>query len=154
MTKTLYDTDFYAWTRAQAEAIRTKDWAALDVENVAEQIESLGRSDRRAITHQLQRVLRHLLEWTHQPEQRPRYGRSWRRSIEQGRSEIADLIEESQSLQDLPTQRLALPYRRARRQAAEDTGLPVATFPEHCPWPVDDVLREDWLPLAEGGEAR
>jgi hypothetical protein len=145
-----YDTDFYAWTQAQAAAIRAKDLAVLDLDHLAEEIESLGRSDRRAITHQLERLLLHVLKWVYQAGQRPRYGRSWRRSIYQARTTIADLLEESPSLRDYPAQRLALAYQRARQQAAIQTGLPLATFPETCPWTIKHVLHEDWWP-EDGG---
>jgi hypothetical protein len=146
MTDTRYESDFFAWTQAQATALRAKDWAALDVEHLAEEIDSLGRSDRRAITHQLERLLTHLLKWAYQPQQRPRYGRSWRRSLRQARAAISDLIEESPSLQDYPAQRLTLAYQRALRLAANDTGLPLAAFPEACPWSLEQILDEDFLP--------
>ena len=100
-----YDTDFYGWTQTQAAAIRAKDLARLDLEHVAEEIESLGRRDRRAIGHYLERLLKHLLKWTYQPEQRPRHGRSWARSIRQSRRKIAELMAESPSLHDYPAQR-------------------------------------------------
>ena len=143
MSKTGYDTDFYQWTQTQAAALRAKDWATLDVDNLAEEIESLGRSDRRAITHQLERLLKHLLKWVYQPGHR---GPSWRRSIRQARDVIADLIAESPSLHDYPGQQLVLAYRRARLGATDDTGLPVATFPETCPWEPEQVLADDFWP--------
>jgi hypothetical protein len=146
MDESLYDTDFYTWTQTQAMALRTKDVAALDVENLAEEIESLGRSDRRAIAHQLERLLLHLLKWCYQADQRTRAGKSWRSSIYQARSAIADLLEESPSLRDYPAQRLALAHRRARQQAAHQTGLPLAAFPETCPWPLARVLEEEFWP--------
>ena len=146
MDGSLYDTDFYTWTHAQAMALRTKDIAALDVEHLAEEIESLGRSDRRAIAHQLERLLLHLLKWCYEADRRTRAGKSWRSSIYQGRSAITDLIEESSSLRDYPAQRLALAYRRARQQAAHQTGLPLAAFPETCPWPLAQVLEEEFWP--------
>jgi hypothetical protein len=146
MTDARYDSDFYAWTQVQATALRGKDWAALEVENLAEEIDSLGRSDRRAITHQPERLLTHLLKWTYQSQQRPRYGRSWSRSLHQARAAIGDLVEESPSFQDYPTQRLTLAYRRALRLAANDAGLPLASFPEACPWSLAQILDEDFLP--------
>jgi Domain of unknown function DUF29 len=146
MTGARYDSDFYAWTQAQATALRGKDWAALDVENLDEEIDSLGRSDRRAITHQLERLLTHLLKWTYQSQQRPQYGRSWSRSLPQARAAIGDLIEESPSFQDYPAQRRTLAYRRALRPAANDAGLPLAAFPEACPWSLAQILDEDFLP--------
>jgi Domain of unknown function DUF29 len=145
MTKSLYDTDFHAWTQQQAAALRAKDWAGVDIDNVAEEIESLGRSDRRSIRHQLERLLMYLLKWRYQPRHRtPR----WWRSMDQARQAIADLIEESPSLQDYPAQQCEATYTRARRKAARETGLPLVTFPERCPWPVDEILTEDWYPEA------
>jgi hypothetical protein len=146
MTKATYDTDFYAWTQAQAAHLRAKEWPALDVDNLAEEIESLGRSDRRAITHQLERLLLHLLKWGYQPRERARRGRGWQGSMLQARHEIATLIAESPSLHDYPAQQLTGAYRHARAQAAIQTGLPRATFPETCPWALDQVLDEDFWP--------
>jgi hypothetical protein len=143
MTKVTYDTDFYAWTQAQAAHLRAKEWPALDVDNLAEEIESLGIADEHAITRHLQRLLLHLLKWRYQPTHRTP---SWRRSIRQARDAIADRIERSPTLRDYPVRRLPLAYRRARRDAAEETGLPLATFPETCPWPVAQLLEEDFWP--------
>ena len=146
MTKAAYDADFYAWTQAQAEALRTKDWPALDVDNLAEEIDSLGRSDRHPIRHQLERLLRHLLKWAYQVTARPGRGKRWRTSIRQARRAIADRIEESPSLQAYPVEQWGRAYRRARQDAADETGLPLATFPETCPWALAQVLDEDFWP--------
>jgi hypothetical protein len=141
-----YDADFYQWTQAQAEALRTKNLAALDLEHLAEEIESLGIRDRRAIASQLERLLLHLLKWAYQPLAHERYGASWRTSIRQARRAIADLIEESPSLRDYPSERLAVAYLRARERASEQTFLPVQCFPETCPWPIERVLDLDFWP--------
>ena len=77
-----YDTDFYAWTQAQAAAIRAKDWPALDLDHVAEALERIGMDEKQAITRQLQRLLHHLLKWQYQPTHRTR---SWQVSIAQAR---------------------------------------------------------------------
>jgi len=146
MREPLYETDFYQWTQTQAEALRHKDFAALDLDNLAEEIESLGRSDRRAIESHLERLLQHLLKWAYQPQSRRWSERSWRSSIRQARHEIAKLIDESPCLHDYPAQRLAPAYRHARQQAADETGLPLATFPETCPWSPEQVLAEYFWP--------
>jgi uncharacterized protein DUF29 len=140
-----YETDVYAWTQQQAAALRAKDWAALDLEHLAEEIESVGIADEHAITRHLQRLLGHLLKWRYQPTHRTP---SWRRSIRQARDRIQDRIDRSPSLRDYPARRLPLAYRRARRDAADETGLPLATFPETCPWPLAQVLDEDFWPEA------
>ena len=145
MTTPDYETDYYAWAMHQAAAIRAKDVAALDIEHVAEAIETVGMNEKRAISRQLQRLLAHLLKWCYQPTHRTP---SWRRTIRQARNTIADVLEYSHSLRHYPAQRVPLAYRRARRDAADDTGLPLATFPEGCPWTVAQVLDEEFLPEA------
>jgi hypothetical protein len=141
-----YDTDFYAWAQAQAEALRAKDWAALDVENLAEELEGMARSDRRALGTHLKNLLLHLLKWAYQPDKR---GSSWQDSIEEARESIEDLFEESRASMETESRRqFAKQYARARRKASRETGLALATFPEVCPWPVAQVLDEDFWPEA------
>jgi hypothetical protein len=144
MTTPDYDTDFYAWTQAQAAAIRAKDAAALDIEHLAEEVEDLGRAVRKSIGSQLERLLLHLLKWQYDPATDPR--RLWRLSIRHARREIADDLAENRSLHGYPAERLADAYRHAREDAVDETGLPPATFPEACPWPLAQVLDEDFLP--------
>jgi Domain of unknown function DUF29 len=136
-----YETDFYAWTQQQARALRADALGEIDREHLAEEIESLGIADEHAITCQLQRLLRHLLKWRDQPTHRTP---SWRRSIRQAREAISDGLERSPSLRDYPAQRVPLAYRRARRDAADDTDLPLATFPGAWPWSTAQVLDEDF----------
>jgi hypothetical protein len=143
MTAPDYDTDFYAWTQAQAKALRAQHWPALDVAHLTEALETLGMNEKRAISRQLQRLLARLLKWRYQPTHRTP---SWRRTIRQARDAIADVIEVSPSLHHYPAQRVPLAYRRARRDAADDTGLPLATFPAACEWSTAQVLDEDFWP--------
>jgi hypothetical protein len=142
VTKTSYDTDFYTWTQAQAAALRAKDWAHLDFEHLAEEIESLGRSERYAIESQLERLLLHLLKWRYDPAERPRRG--WRLTIERARREIAKRA--TGALQTYPAQYLATAYRYARRDATMHLDGSPASFPEACPWTIAQVLEADFLP--------
>jgi hypothetical protein len=143
MTKDTYDTDFYAWAQAQAAALRAKDWAALDIEHLAEEVEELRKTERRAVRSQLRLILSHLLKWVYEPARR---SESWRGTIANGRV----LVQEA--LEDLPSLARELPdlgtwaYPRARRDAAKDTELPLTTFPETCPWALEEVLDEDFWP--------
>ena len=98
MSRTDYDTDFYAWTQAQAAALRTKDWQAFDLANLAEEIESLGKRDRRTLESSLKILLLHLLKWTYQSHERGRRGRSWRSSIANARDAIEHVLRDSPSL--------------------------------------------------------
>jgi hypothetical protein len=139
-----YDTDFYTWTQTQAAALRAKDWSALDIEHIAEEIDSLGKSDRRALVSHLDRLLLHLLKWRYDPAREPRRG--WQLTIRHARRELAQLLADNRSLHGYPAERLADAYRHARGDAAIDTGLPLATFPEVCPWSVAQVLDEEFWP--------
>ena len=150
-----YDGDFYAWTQEQAQRMRElaaalhgqRDPLAqrIDFENVAEEIESLGRSDKRAIKRRLKVLLLHLLKWAYQPERR---SKSWEATIMEQRQRISDLIEESPSLTAYPGEVLVGEYALARMGAAGETGLPEETFPATCPFTIDQVLDTDWLPPA------
>ena len=151
MTKSLYDTDFHAWAQQQAHALKTKDWAALDLDNLVEEVESLARSECRSLRIEAQRLLMHALKWRYQPDHR---SESWHHTIEQARDEIEEVLRENPSLQSPLLEAFSAGYRLARRQAARETHLPLATFPEPCPWPVDQMLTGDWLPPCERRSAR
>jgi hypothetical protein len=141
-----YDTDFYAWTQVQAAALRAKHLAALDIEHLAEEVEDLGRAVRKGIGSQLERLLLHLLKWRYDPATDPR--RLWRVTIRHARREIADELAENRSLHGYPAARLATAYQHAREDAADDTGLSLATFPETCPWTIEQVLDAGFWPEA------
>ncbi len=146
MTKATYDTDFYAWTQEQAALLRAKAWEQLDLDNLAEEVEALGKSDRRAVQSHLVVLLQHLLKWTYQPQQRERYGGGWQASIDEARTQVELILQDSPSLQrELPAF-VVWAYPRARRKAHRETGLPLAAFPETYPWRLEQILEEDFWP--------
>lgn len=142
MHQSLYDADFYTWTQTQAAALRAKDWPALDVDHLAEEIESLGRSDRDAIESQLVRLLLHLLKLRDDSATRPRRG--WRMTVADAREQIAR--KATGGLQSHPAAYLPTAYRYARRKAALAMERPLTAFPTACPWPIAQVLDEDFFP--------
>ena len=144
MTTATYETDFYQWTQQQAAILRQGQFnrVDLDLANIAEEIESMGKRDRRAISGYLQNVLMHLLKWQYQPQRR---GTSWRLSIRNGREQILDLLEESPSLKPQLDCFLQKEYPRARNNAADETGLPFTAFPDQCPFTLDQITG-DWWP--------
>jgi len=146
MTDIRYEADFYQWTQAQAAHLRAKDWPALDVDNLAEEIESLGASDRRALRSHLLRLSQHLLKWRYQPQRR---GEGWQQNIDHSRLQIELILEDSPSLRAFLPEALAWAYPRVRKEAAKETGLPLATFPEVCPWSLEQLQDEDFLPLED-----
>jgi len=145
MTTPDYDTDFYAWAQQQAEALRAKDWAALDVEHLAAEVDDLRKTERRAVRSQLRLILSHLLKWVYQPA---RCSESWRSTIANGRVLVQEDLEDLPSLAPELEALAAWAYPRARRDAAQETDLPLTTFPDVCPWPVEQVLAADFWPEA------
>ena len=137
-----YDRDFYAWTLAQVGALRAKVRQALDRGHLAEEIEALGKSDRRALQSHLRLLLLHLLKVTHQRQRRL----SWLRSLRNSREAIELVLGDSPGLRRELPDIIAWAYPKARRAAAEETRLPLATFPEQCPWNLDQLQDDDFLP--------
>jgi len=138
-----YEEDFYAWTIEQARLLRAGEFSALDIENIAEEIESMGRSDRRAIESRLTVLLAHLLKWQLQPEMR---STSWSGTIREQRRQIERLLRESPSLRPFVPEVLSEAYAEAREDAAEETGLSQSTFPETCPFTAEEALSREFLP--------
>jgi hypothetical protein len=138
-----YDADFSQWSEEQAALLRAGRFDRLDAENIAEEIESLGRSQKHEIVSRLTVVLVHLLKWSYQAGGR---SPSWQSSIILGRDEIERLIEESPSLRTYPGEMLHRAYRKAPRIAAAETGLPQESFPQTCPFSIEQVLDDDFWP--------
>jgi hypothetical protein len=141
---TLYETDSAAWAEQQADALRRRAANEIDWDNVAEEIESLSRSDKREIRSRLAVICEYLLKWQFQADAR---SGSWRSSIREGRDKIADLIEESPSLAGYPALHFGGPrgaYARGRAKAAEETGI--ADLPEASPWTIEQVLDPAFWP--------
>ena len=139
----LYEEDFYAWTQEQATLLRSGQFSQIDIENVAEELESMGRSDKRELDSRLEILLTHLLKWQVQVGFR---SRSWSGTIREQRSRIEDLLSESPSLRPLIAQIRPALYSRARRVTANETGLPASMFPTRCPFTPEQILAEDFLP--------
>lgn len=139
----IYSGDFSKWTQNTTRLLREGRWHEVDVERLIEEVEDLGKSERRGIASQLTRLLLHLLKWQYQPQRR---SDSWLDSISDARLQIQLAIEDSPSLKAYPVEQLTQCYPQARRGAAKQTGLPLAKFPEDCPYSLRDVLNEDWLP--------
>jgi hypothetical protein len=141
-----YVTDFNSWINETAQLLREHRWHEIDVPNLIAEVEDLGKSERRGIASQLTRLLLHLLKWQYQPQRR---SDSWLDSITDARTQIELAIEDSPSLGSYPTEHLETSYERARRQAAQQTGIDISRFPEACPYSLELVLAEDWLPQSE-----
>jgi hypothetical protein len=134
-----YETDYAGWAEDTAQAIKEGRWDDIDREALADEVISLSKSDRRAVRNRLTVLLMHLLKERFQPD---RVTTSWIRTIEEQRRELRDLFDDSPSLRSPKELRAAITvaYGRARNDAAEETGLGVALFPEENPFSEDEIL--------------
>ena len=140
---TTYDTDFYLWTQQQAALLRQGQTMELDMANLAEEIEDIGKNNRLALESSLSNVIMHLLKWRYQPERR---GTSWKLSIRNGRRQIEKRLKNSPSLKPQLPMIVQEEYPPARENAADETGLPLSTFPDQCPFTVEQVLDVEYWP--------
>ena len=142
-TPSLYETDFHAWANEQATLLRAGRLEQADIANIAEEIESMGRAEKRELVSRLAVLLMHLLKWRYQSTHR---NTSWRLTIEGQRFEILDHLADNPSLRSKLAEVLTSAYRRARIEAAKETGLAIATFPPICPWRYDEIMDEGFWP--------
>ena len=138
-----YDEDFYIWTEQMTLALRQRDFSALDIENLAEEIENLGKCDRRALKSRLEILLMHLLKWQFQPNKR---SGSWQCTITEQRLRIQDLLTDSPSLKNYLISILPEAHNNANKLAAAETTLPLDLFPKDCPYTLKQILDIDYLP--------
>lgn len=138
-----YNKDFNLWIQKTAQLLKNHCFHELDMDNLIEEIESVGKNEKRVIASQLTRLLLHFLKWQYQPERR---SDSWLDFITDARIQIELAIVDSPSLKNYPSEQLDQSYIRARRGAAKQTGIPLSVFPVHCPYSKEEVLNEDWMP--------
>jgi hypothetical protein len=131
-----YDKDFYSWSQEQGRLVREGRWNEVDRENVAEEIESLGRDQFNKLESAFRGLIMHMLKWDHQPARR---SRSWSVTIATQRIELEDVLADNPGLEPRINEAIARGYRKARLEAANETELRVTTFPETCPYSFEDI---------------
>jgi hypothetical protein len=136
-----YDRDFYAWTQDQAQLLRLGKLDRLDTQHLAEEIEDMGRAERRALESRLEVLIMHLLKWQFQPNLR---SRSWQLTVKEQRLRLQVLIDDNPSLKPYLSQSLDKIYRLAAISAERETGLDL--FPDICPYAIEQILAENFLP--------
>lgn len=141
--KTEYDLDFYSWLTKNVELLRDGRLGEIDVEHIAEELESMGKRDLRQLRSRLQVLVMHLLKWQYQPEKQ---SKSWLATIDHQRDEIESLLLDSPSLRRELEQGIILIYPKAVRDACRETGLPEGTFPVSCPFAIEEILEPRFLP--------
>ena len=140
---TPYEIDIIAWANEQAALLRAGKLSDIDIAQIAEEIEDVGKSERRELASRMAVLLAHLLKWQFQPGRR---GSSWQRTIKEQRRGIAAHLRETPSLKtslaDSNWQEGV--WADATAKAIDETGLDL--FPEECPWTVEQVLSPDFYP--------
>jgi hypothetical protein len=136
-----YRGDFYTWTREQGALLRAGRFDAIDWENIAEEIESLGRNEFDKLVSFYALVMLHMLKWEHQPNLR---SRSWAISIDNHREHAAEVLDENPGLKSRLDEAFGRAYRRAKGEAIAETGLRKSTFPDVCPFTQDEVLNRPY----------
>jgi hypothetical protein len=143
----LYETDYYAWLQDQVRALRAGGWTDLDGENLAEELDDLGKALRRELQSRLELILSHLLKWTYQREKR---SQSWENTLVEQRERVSDLLAKNPSLKNSLDEVAVDAYRYARGAAGNDMELPPREwrrrFPAKSPWSINEILNLSFLP--------
>lgn len=139
----LYQQDYYIWLERTAETLRSGNLTELDRLNLAEEIEDMGKREKRSVESNLEIVLMHLLKYKYQPEQR---SKSWRFTLLEHRDRLEKAFRDSPSLKGYFLEIFADCYHRARQKAAVETDLDIGTFPMTSPFTPEETLNSDFLP--------
>ncbi|MDZ7953755.1 DUF29 domain-containing protein [Nostoc sp. DedQUE09] len=139
--KNLYEQDFYLWTQTMAQQLKENNFNEIDIPNLIEEIESMGRSEKRELKNRLIVLLMHLLKWQYQPEKR---SESWRSTISEQRICIETLLEDSPSLQPLLAEVFEACYHKARFKASDETGIKLNFFPQESPFTLEETLKNSY----------
>jgi len=139
----LYERDFHEWTRQQARAIAERRVADVDWANVAEEMESVGASERRALRSYLVVLFKHLAKWEFQPERRTA---SWQTSISNARTHIEGIVDTSPSLKNHPEEILDKVWKAARAEGVLEMRCAPSLLPLECPYTVDRAMDRSFMP--------
>ena len=146
MKNATYDADFYAWTVEQANLLRQGRFADVDIANIIEEIETLGRSEKRELRNRLLVLLAHLLKWQVQPGRR---SNSWKLTITEQRIRLQGHVADNPSLVPSLPDIIVSIWRQVLVKAMRQTGFAEASFPEICPWPPELILDDRFFPEGE-----
>ena len=140
----IHENDFYGWITQQTDLLKLGRYNELDIENLIEEMEGMGKSEKRALESRLIVLLQHLLKWQHQPNFR---GKSWELTIKEQRLRIDKIIRDNPSLKRQLEFCFFDAYPFAVLQAAKETGLDEKIFPNQCEWNLQQVLDTQFFPI-------
>ena len=141
--KQLYHQDFYLWIQATTKLLQAGKFSQLDLENLIEEMQAMGRREKRELRSRLIILLMHLLKWKYQPQKRTE---SWLNTINEQRISLEELFEDSPSLKPLLADIFDQCYQKARLKAVTETGLDASSFPDDSPWNESEIIDFEYLP--------
>jgi hypothetical protein len=136
----LYEEDYYLWIQTQIELLKERNWELVDIDNLVEELESMGRSEIRSLSSYLGVLFAHLYKWDYFPNNRTR---SWLNSIYYSREEILYLLKEQPSLKSKLNDVINKGWLEAKKIIAKDTDIDYRTLPESCPYSYDDAMKRE-----------
>ncbi len=140
---TLYEQDYYLWLEKTVQLLKDGQLSALDIDNLIEEIQDMGISQKKSVKSNLIVLLWHLLKYKYQPEKR---SNSWLLTIDEHRDRLDDDFSHSPVLKRYFEEIFDEAYRKARKKASIETGLSLETFPLDCPFSTEEILNNDYLP--------
>ncbi len=142
----LYHSDFQLWLEQTTNLIRQRNFDGLDIEYLLEELDDMGRSDKRSLENNLIRLLQHLLKWKYQPNKRTN---SWKASITEHSLRLNRAFKQSPSLRRYFEEVFDECYLESRLIASQETDIALEIFPKVCPFAISDVLDPQYLPQSE-----
>lgn len=146
LKRSLYEIDYQLWLDQTLVQLRSRNFSAIDLENLIEEIEDLGRSDRRAISSYLMRLCEHLLKLNYWESEREMSFRGWNLEITNFRIQIQEQLETSPSLKEFLQESFSKQYKNGRKLFLKASELEVTVVPEDPDFTLEQALDEDWLP--------
>ncbi|MFO5491465.1 MAG: DUF29 domain-containing protein [Cuspidothrix sp.] len=144
-TQTLYDQDYYLWLKTTINQLRTRQFSAVDLENLLEELETMGKSEKRAIESLLTNLLVHLLKLRCWDSERERNQGHWQGEVRTFRRQIKKSLKDSPSLKPYILEIFDECYQDARKEASDRSQLPIDTFPVIPIGSLEQILDENWF---------
>lgn len=138
-----YEQDFYGWTQEQSALLKAGRFSEIDVENLIDEVDSMGKREKRSLQSRFTVLMTHLLKWKYQPERRVN---SWRLTISGQRLDLADLLDDNLGLKSHLAEIMPSAYKRARLDASAETFLSLSTFDTLCPWDFQQLIDDAFFP--------
>jgi hypothetical protein len=146
-----YEQDFQQWIEYQITLLRERKWPEVDIDHLIEELEDMGNSNKTELESRFRVLLTHLLKWQFQYRQlsgqwKTFTGGSWKGSIREQRKGIMKKLKQNLSLKRYLLETIQSAYPDAVDIASDETGLPLVTFPKHCPYTIEQLLDDQFFP--------